>query len=130
MATAYELWKKEHNEIRDAQDSLLYMDYTEELHNVYSRQLEIIDEILIDLSPQLDDDQYEGITSWQYEDELKELKEKRAELEPLVYARIEKDKHEDLLKDLGMTQEQYDAHLKEVDEMTKKRKGSLARKKK
>jgi hypothetical protein len=130
MATAYELWKKEHNEIRDAQDSLLYMDYTEELHKVYIRHLEIIDEILIDLSPQLDDDQYEGITSWQYEYELKELKEKRAELEPLVYARIEKDKHEDLLKDLGMTQEQYDANLKEVDEMTKKRKGSLARKKK
>lgn len=130
MTTGYELWEKERNEIRDAQDSLFYVDYTEELHAVYNRQLEIIDEILIDLSPQLDDDQYEGTTSWQYEEELKELKEKREKLEPIVMEKIEKEKHEELLKDLGMTQEQYDAHLKEVEEYSKQRRKVLARKKK
>lgn len=130
MTTGYELWEKERNEIRDAQDSLFYVDYTEELHAVYNRQLEIIDEILIDLSPQLDDDQYEGTTSWQYEEELKELKEKREKLEPIVMEKIEKEKHEELLKDLGMTQEQYDAHLKEVEESSKQRRKVLARKKK
>ena len=130
MATAYELWEKERNEIRDAQDSLFYVDYTEELHEVYSRYLEIIDEILIDLSPQLDDDQYEGMTAYDYEDELKELKAKREMLEPIVQEKIQQEKHAELLKDLGMTQEQYEAHLKEVEQLAKQRRSSLARKKK
>lgn len=125
MASEYEKWKKEQKDLRYVQDNLLFEDYTEELHNVYSRYLDIIEEILIDLSPQLDDDQYEGTTSWQYEDELKELKEKREKLEPIVDKRIKKEKHEELLKDLGMTQEQYDNHLKEVEEITKTRRKKL-----
>lgn len=130
MTTGYEFWQKEQKEIQNAKDNLFFLDYTEELHEVYNRQLEIIDEILSDLYPQLEDDQYEGTTSWQYEDELKELKAKREKLEPIVEEKIEQEKHQELLKDLGMTQEQYDAHLKEVEEITKKRRKVLARKKK
>jgi hypothetical protein len=119
MASQYDYWKKEEKELRYAQDSLIFTDYTEKLHEIYSRHLEIIEEILIDLAPQLDDDQYEETTSWQYENELKELKEKRETLEPIVMEKIEKEKHEELLKDLGMNQEQYDSYLKEQDEIAK-----------
>lgn len=130
MATAYELWEKKQKEIRYAQDCLFFTDYTKELYEVYSRQLEIIDEILIDLSPQLDDDQYEGTTAYDYEDELKELKAKREYLEPIVQEKIQQEKHAELLKDIGMTQEQYDAHMKEQEDAVKQRKKSLANKKK
>jgi len=121
MATQYEQWQIEQKEIRYAQNSLLFAEYTKELHQVYDRYLEIIEEILIDLSPQLDDDQYEGITAYSYEDELKELKEKREKLEPIIEKKIEEEKHQELLKDIGMTQEQYDAHLKSIDDDDKQR---------
>jgi hypothetical protein len=119
MVSQYDYWKKEEKELRYAQDCLIFTDYTEKLHEIYSRHLEIIDEILVDLAPQLDDDQYEETTSWQYEGELKELREKRQILEPIVMEKIEKEKHEELLKNLGMNQEQYDAYLKTQDETAK-----------
>lgn len=114
-------WKKIEKEIKYSQGGLLYEDFTEALHQVYSRKLAIIEEILIDLSPEGDDPQYTETTSWVYEQELKELDAKQEKLEPIIKELIEKKENEDMLKDLGWTQEEYDAHLKLVEEGCKKR---------
>lgn len=110
-------WTNKKNHIIESKDNLSYEDYTKELLEVYSRHLEIIEEILEDLAPEAEDDQYCETTSWHYEEELKYLEKKTKELEPIVEARIEQERHQELLKDLGMTQEQYDVHLEEISEM-------------
>jgi thioester reductase-like protein len=114
-------WNKQKEEIEYSQNRLPYEDFTQELNKVYNRKLEIIEEILIDLAPEADDPQYTETTSWKYENELKELDEKQEKLEPIIQDLVEKKEHEDLLKDLGWTQEQYDEHNRQLAEDRKKR---------
>lgn len=119
--SSYDYWNKQQKEIHNANYTLLYEDYTQELKSVYERKLEIIEEILIDLSPQLDDEQYEGTTSWQYEKELELLDKKQIELEPVVQKRIEIETHKQFLEDIGMSQVEYDKYLQEQDALAKQR---------
>lgn len=119
--TEYEYWEKQKKETRRSQGNLVYADYTKELHGIYDRKLEIFEDILGDLAPQLDDPQYSGTTSWRYEDELKLLNEKQEMLEPVIAEIIEKEEHENMLKDLGWTQEQYDEHNRQLEADRRKR---------
>lgn len=116
----YHYWEKEQKKIKNSKWSLIYADFTKDLHSVYDRKLEIIEDILSDLSPQLDDSQYSGITSWGYEDEIKNINNRQEELEPIVQETIERIEHEKMLMDLGMTQEQFDTHEKQAEEGRKK----------
>lgn len=110
---SYEYWSEKEKEIQSAKNKLIQESFTEELHNVYQRQLDILEEILIDLEPELSDDQYTGTVAWNYEDELKQLQDKQEALEIVAQHLIEKKQHERLLENLNMNQEQYDISLRE-----------------
>ncbi len=114
-------WKKIETEIKRSQGGLPYEEVTQDLHQVYTRKLEIIEEILMDLGPEADDPQYTETTSWKYENELKELDEKQERLEPVMQEFMEKRDHEEMLRELGWTQEQYDEHNRQLAEDRKKR---------
>lgn len=124
---SYDYWDEQDKKIRRARNNLYHEDYTKELIDLYDRKLVIFEEILDDLAPQLSDDQYCGTTSWHYEDELKKLDERQEILEVSVQQRIEADEHKQFLKDIDMTQEQYDIYLKEQEH--NRRKSKFARNK-
>lgn len=110
---SYDYWNEENQKIKQARNNLIREDYTKELIDIYDRKLEIFEDILGDLAPQLSDDQYQGTTSWSYEEELEKLDSRQEILEVTVQERIEVEEHKQFLIDIGMTQEQYDIHLTE-----------------
>lgn len=104
-------------------DYLPYEEHASNLRENYSRQIEIFDEILQEASYCLDDEQYCETTSWRYEDELDTLYKKATELEEKFETEHENFKHQNLLRDLGWTQEEFDEHLKSIQAIkTQKRK--------
>lgn len=121
MASQTEHWNDLRNRIQRACWALPYADYAEELRAVYERHMVIIDEVLDDLAPECEDEQYTETTSWHYEDELAALVAKAAELEPIIEARMEAEQHAQMLRDMGMTQEQYDAHEREQAQLARDR---------
>jgi hypothetical protein len=121
MAAQYDYWTEKKDYIKDSYNHLPYKEYAQELKEVYSRHLEIIEEILEELQHELSDEQYTETTSWKYEKELEELEKKQKELEPIVQEKKEQDEHQELLDAMGMTQEEYDAYEKEQSELAKKR---------
>lgn len=128
MAAQTDYWTNKRNRINRAYNALPVEEYTQELLKAYPRHLEIIDEILADLGPELDDEQYTETTSWQYEAELDALDKKEEELEPIVEARIEAEQHAEFLRDIGMTQEQYDEHERKLAEDARNRRNARIRK--
>lgn len=118
--TQHYYWTSKKKETIDSINHLPNQDFTKELKDVYLRQLEIFEEIILDLSPELDDPQYTETTSWSYEEELKNLYEKQKELEPIVEDEINNLNHQEFLKDIGMTQKEYENHLKEIESKNKK----------
>jgi len=111
--SSFDYWDKKRKRIKNASNWLSNDDYTKELRDVYERHLEIIEEILNDLAPESEDDQYTETTSWNYEDELKQLEKRTEELEEFVEEKDRQKEHQKLLKDMGMNQEQYETHIEE-----------------
>lgn len=112
MPAQYDYWSEKKDNIKYEYNRLPREDYTKELIEVYSRHIEIIDEILEELQHEFSDEQYTETTSWKYEKELEELEKKQEELEPIIKEKVEQEEHKEFLKDIGMTQEQYDEHLR------------------
>ncbi len=117
--SSFDYWKKKKKRIEHATNWLSNEDYTKELRDVYERHLEIIEEILDDLAPESEDDQYTETTSWNYEDELKQLEKRTEELEAFVEEKDKEKAHQKLLKEMEMTQEQYDVYIEEQREIHK-----------
>lgn len=93
----YHMWKNDQKSTNSKKENHYYdIDNKNltQLHEIYDRKLVIFEDILMDLSPQLDDEQYCGTTSWGYEKELKELSIKQEELEKIIEVHHEK-KEED-----------------------------------
>lgn len=112
MPAQYDAWKEKKDNIKYKYNRLPSEDYTKELMEFYDRHIEIIDEILEELQHEFNDEQYTETTSWKYEKELEELEKKQEELEPIVNEKVEIEEHKEFLKDIGMTQEEYDAYEK------------------
>lgn len=112
MPAQYDAWKEKKDNIKYEYNRLPREDYTKELMQVYDRHMEIIDEILEELQHEFSDEQYTETTSWKYEKELEELEKKQEELEPIVNEKVEIEEHKEFLKDIGMTQEEYDVYEK------------------
>ncbi len=112
MPAQYDYWNEKKDNIKDEYNHLPREDYTQELRDIYRRHIDIINEILEELQHEFNDEQYTETTSWRYEKELEELEKKAEELAPIIKEKVEAEEHKEFLKDIGMTQEQYDEHLK------------------
>ena len=112
--TAYHYYDKLIKKL-DREDLTYGKDYLEnetffEIKKVRDRLIEIYSEIRDDYTISLDDPQYESTVGWGYEKEIKELKQKHENLKEKFENEcivLEKLEHEKMLKEIGMTEEQY-----------------------
>lgn len=95
------------------------IEESKELIKIYDRQIEIYEEIRADWAPELDDPQYEGVVSWGYEKEIKELKEKEIPLKEVYDEVIKKLEYKSFLADLNMTHEEWQDWQAKEDEQRK-----------
>lgn len=106
--TEYEFYQKLHKKAKSDLDRLDYMiDEHKPLAIIYQRLITIYEEIIQDLGPQLDDPQYCGTVSWNYEKEIKELNEKEETLKEIYEKAVEAQEYQSFLQDMGMTHEQW-----------------------